>query len=178
MRKDRSRGQTGLCPLPQVLIFNITPMAVHGKKLIFMTFGPLQNPFGPFQNPGLDPPLYIRAFAFCNLPCPLLVCRQPNQINMSRIEVGELSERTRADAASGQLMVQLQSMPHGLVKPCTRGSLPENRRKNRYANMLPCESQTPANCCRRRGLGQARRACICRNRTNLPDATIWTTRNR
>ena len=32
-------------------------MVVHGKKLISLTFGPLQNLFGPYQDTGLDQPL-------------------------------------------------------------------------------------------------------------------------
>ncbi|KAF0295753.1 Receptor-type tyrosine-protein phosphatase epsilon [Amphibalanus amphitrite] len=62
---------------------------------------------------------------------------QPMQINFTRIELKDLAERVRADVASGQLMAQLQNVPHGLTRPCTRGQLAENKHKNRYINLLP-----------------------------------------
>ena len=64
---------------------------------------------------------------------------QPDQVNFTRIELKDLAERTKANIASGQLMVQLQTVPHGLVKSCDRGKLTENKRKNRYINLLPCK---------------------------------------
>ncbi|XP_068083932.1 receptor-type tyrosine-protein phosphatase kappa [Anabrus simplex] len=57
-----------------------------------------------------------------------------------RIPVSMLEQYVRSALVTGEFQSQYAMVPHGLMKPCEIGSLPENKPKNRYRGLIPYDA--------------------------------------